>query len=107
MCLTPLYEKIIIKIDDKQEMKSETGLQYVQNMSSSKNTIIKGEVVAVGDGRLLADGKIIPPKVKVGDRVIYSKIQGESYSDTDGDFTILSESNILAIIKENDNNENN
>lgn len=100
MNLMPLYEKIVIQIDDKQESTSSTGLSYVKNMSLSSNTTIVGTVLAVGEGRLLADGTVVPMKVKVGDRVVYSKLNGESYNDGTTDVTIISESNVLAIIKE-------
>lgn len=97
--LMPLYDKIVVEIDDKQDIKSETGLTYTKDMSISKNTIMAGRVTEVGCGRLMADGNIVPLIVKVGDKVIYSKMQGENYNDGEKDYTILSESCILAILK--------
>ena len=70
-------------------------------MSISSNTTMVGKVVAVGDGRLMSDGTLVPLKVKVGDRVLFSKIQGESYNDGENDYTILSEQSIMAILGEN------
>ena len=101
MKLKPLYEKIAVTIDDKQEVVSNTGLSYTKNMSISSNTTMLGKVVAVGDGRLMSDGTLVPLKVKVGDRVLFSKIQGESYNDGENDYTILSEQSIMAILGEN------
>ena len=101
MKLKPLYEKIVVTIDDKQEVVSNTGLSYTKNMSISSNTTMVGKVVAVGDGRLMSDGTLVPLKVKVGDRVLFSKIQGESYNDGENDYTILSEQSIMAILGEN------
>ena len=100
MNLKPLYEKIVVKLKDKQEIESNAGIVISVDMSSNKNTVMKAEVVAVGEGRLLQDGTVVPLKVKVGDTVIYSKIQGESYNDGNENYTILSESNILAILDE-------
>ena len=100
MNLKPLYEKIVVKLKDKQEIESNAGIGISVDMSSNKNTVMKAEVVAVGEGRLLQDGTVVPLKVKVGDTIIYSKIQGESYNDGNEDYTILSESNILAILEE-------
>lgn len=102
MKLKPLYDKIAVIIDDKQELKSASGLQYTKNMSISANTTMIGKVVAVGDGRLLADGTIIPLKVKIGDRVIYSKMQGESFEDGENSIVLLSEQNVIAIMGENE-----
>lgn len=96
----PLYEKIVVQMLNKQEIQSETGLTFTKNLSLTNHTTIKGKVVAVGDGRLMSDGTLVPLKVKVGDTVIFSKMQGESYEDGKSEYTILSESNILAIIEE-------
>lgn len=105
MNLQPLYEKIVIELESKQELKSSSGLTYHKNMSISGNTTMKGRVVAVGEGRLLSDGTIVPLKVKIGDVVVFSKIQGESYSDSEHEYTILSESNILAVLNEGENTD--
>lgn len=99
MNLKPLYEKIVIEIDDKQEIKSATGLSYTKNMSISANSTMIGKVVAVGEGRLLSDGTIVPLKVKVGDKVVFSKMQGDNYNDGSKDYTIISESMILLILE--------
>lgn len=106
MNLIPLYEKIVVKLKDKQEIKSNTGLTYTKNMSISNNTTMVAEVVATGKGRLLADGTIVPLVVKVGDKVIFSKMQGESYNDGKDDYTILAEQNVIAILQEEDNEDN-
>lgn len=100
MQLKPLYDRIVVEVADKQELKSETGLTYTKNMSISNNTTMTGIVKAVGEGRLLADGNIVPMKVKVGDKILYSKMQGESYNDGKTDYTILSEAHVLSILEE-------
>ena len=99
MNLKPLYEKIVIEIDDKQEIKSATGLSYTKNMSISANSTMIGKVVAVGEGRLLSDGTIVPLKVKVGDKVVFSIMQEVNYNDGSKDYTILSESMILLVLE--------
>ena len=99
MNLKPLYEKIVVELNDKQEIRSETGLSYTKNMSISANSTMIGKVVAVGEGRLLSDGTIVPLKVKVGDKVVFSKMQGDNYNDGNKDYTILSESMILLILE--------
>ena len=100
MQLRPLYDKIVVEIADKQEMTSETGLTYTKNMSISNNTTMVGRVVAVGNGRLMADGTIIPLKVNIDDMVLFSKMQGESYNDGKKDYIIISEAHILTILEE-------
>lgn len=107
MVFKPLYDKIVLKLHDKQQLKSKSGLQYTQNMSLHGNTVNKGIVIAKGDGRLLANGEIVPLKVQLGDQVIFSKMQGESFDNGEDNYIIISESNILSIIQEEDLNENN
>lgn len=85
---------------DIQEVKSETGLEWHRDMSQAKNSTLVAEVVAVGSGRLLSDGTVLPLIVKVGDKVIISKHQGESYDDGKNEYTIVSESHILSILEE-------
>ena len=99
MNLKPLYEKIVVELNDKQEITSSSGLSYTKNMSLSSNSTMVGTVVAVGEGRLLSDGNIVPLKVKVGDKVVFSKMQGDNYNDGNKDYTILSESMILLILE--------
>lgn len=98
--MKPIYDKIVLKVTDIQEVTSETGLEWHRDMSQSQNSTLVAEVVAVGDGRLLQDGTLLPLKVKVGDKVIISKHQGESFNDGKQDYTIVSESHILSIIEE-------
>ena len=100
MHLKPLYEKIVVEIEDTQTIESSGGLVVNIDMSISKNTTMVGKVLAVGEGRLLQDGTIVPLKVKPGDRVVFSKIVGEDYTDGEADYKIISESNIIAIIEE-------
>lgn len=92
----PLYDKIIIELMTNQEVRSETGFTIIQDMNNSKYTIMEGKVIAVGEGRLLQNGEIVKPKVKPGDKVKLSKMQGESFTDNGKEYTIVSEMNILA-----------
>lgn len=100
MQLIPLYEKIVVEMYDKQEIKSSSGIVVQKDLSQSSNTTIVGKVVAVGEGRLLSDGTVKPLKVKEGDIILFTKMTGESYNDGTRDYTILSESSVLAILKE-------
>lgn len=100
MVLKPIYVKIVLEMKDIQEIKSETGLVYHKDMSQVNNTTLLATVVAVGEGRLLSDGSVKPLIVKVGDTVVVSKHQGESFNDGKKDYTIVSESHILSIVNE-------
>ena len=95
----PLYDKIIVELNNIQEQKSETGIVIIQDMSSNKYTIMEGTVVAVGEGRLLVDGSVKKPIVSVGDKIKFSKMQGETFVDEGNEYTIISELYILYTIK--------
>ena len=99
MQLIPLYDRIVVKMTN-QEIKSGTGIVITKDLSTTSHTTIVAEVVAVGDGKLLQDGTLAPLKVKVGDKVVFTKMTGESFNDGENDYTILSESGVLAILKE-------
>lgn len=106
MKLEPLYDKIIVELQNIQEIKSGSGLVLTKNMSISANTTMKGTVVACGEGRLLTNGSVLPLKVKVGDDVIITKLSGESYEEDGKEYTIISESSVLAICKTEENKSN-
>ncbi|ACO03362.1 chaperonin GroS [Persephonella marina EX-H1] len=55
--------------------------------------------MAVGEGRLLENGEIAPLKVKVGDKVIYSKYAGNEFVVDGEELIVLREDDILAIVE--------
>lgn len=72
MKLKPLYDRVLIKPIEPESVTS--GGIIIPDTAQEKP--IHGEVMAVGEGRMLPDGKIEPLKVKVGDIVVYSKHGG-------------------------------
>ena len=58
-----------------------------------------GSVVAVGDGKVLADGTVRALKVKAGDRVIFGKYAGSEFSFDGEDYMILKEEELLGIVQ--------
>jgi len=61
---------------------------------------MRGQVVAVGPGRLDDHGKRVAPEVKVGDKVLYAKYAGTEVKLGDKDILVLKESDILAILQD-------
>ena len=59
----------------------------------------QGEVLAVGPGRVLDNGKRVEMDVKVGDTVLFAKYSGTEFKLEDDDLLILSERDILAVIE--------
>jgi len=95
--LKPLGDRVLIKPKVKEE-KSKGGILLPDTVSKEKPQV--GEVLATGPGAASKEGKIIPMNVKKGDKVVYAKYSGTDIKDdNDEDYLILSEKDILAIVK--------
>ena len=94
--ITPLYDRVVVKPAEEAEEKTPSGI-IIPDTAKEKPS--EGEVVAVGEGRLLENGEIKPLKVKVGDRVIYSKYAGNEFVVDGEELIVLREDDILAIIQ--------
>jgi len=92
--LKPIGDKVIVQRLGSAE-KSKGGL-YLPDTAQEKPQ--EGKVIAVGTGRLLKNGKVIPLSVKVGDRIIFGKYSGSEIKVEDKEYVFLSEDDILAII---------
>ena len=96
MTIRPLHHRVILKRTE-QETKSAGGI-VLTGSAAEKST--RGEVVAVGKGRLLDNGDVKPLDVKVGDTVIFSEGYGLKTEKIEGEeVLILSESDILAVVE--------
>jgi chaperonin GroES len=60
----------------------------------------EGEVLAVGPGRVLDDGKRLKLDLKKGDRVLYAKYAGTEFKLEDDELLVLSERDVLAVVEE-------
>ncbi|MFA4044509.1 MAG: hypothetical protein HZRFUVUK_001301 [Candidatus Fervidibacterota bacterium] len=96
MKIKPLRDKVLIKIEEEEE-KTAGGI-YLPDTAKEKPQ--RGVVVAVGDGKLTDEGKVIPISVKVGDRVIFSKYAGTEIKLNGEKHVILSADDIYAVIEE-------
>ncbi len=94
MEIRPLHDKVLIKRLDLSET-TEGGI-IIPDTAAEKPQ--QAEVVAVGRGKILENGDVIPLDVKKGDRVIFGKYSGSEVSLDGEDYLILSESEILAVI---------
>lgn len=92
--LQPLADRVVVKPIEGEEV-SKGGIILPD---TAKEKPQKGQVIAVGPGRLDADGKRIPLEVKKGDKVIYQKFAGTELKQDDEEVLILRESDILAIV---------
>ncbi|OCG20501.1 MULTISPECIES: co-chaperone GroES [unclassified Gilliamella] len=96
MKIRPLHDRVIIKRKEI-ESKSAGGI-VLTGSAAGKST--RGEVLAVGNGRILENGQVQPLDVKVGDTVIFNEGYGVKTEKIDNEeVLILSESDILAIVQ--------
>lgn len=98
-----LYDRLLIRPIDSGN-RTRGGL-FIPDMATDGTPWQKGEVVAVGHGRLMADGKTIPLQVKPGDVVLYfrSNSSGEQLvvPDEDGqDLLCIREPNVLCVLRD-------
>jgi chaperonin GroES len=95
MNLRPLHDKIIVKrIDAPQTTKGGIVIP-----DTAKEKPQEGEVIAVGKGRILEDGKVIPLEVKKGDRILFGKYGGNEVKIDGEEYIILDENDVLAVIE--------
>lgn len=97
MKLTPLADRVVIKVEEKAEEKTKSGIVLPD---TAKEKPQEGTVVAVGPGRVLDNGTRVPLDVKVGDRIYYSKYSGHEVKLDGEEYLILEERNILAKIED-------
>ena len=96
MKIRPLHDRVIIKRIEV-EAKSAGGI-VLTGSAAQKST--RGEVLAVGTGRILDNGEVKPLAVKVGDKVIFNEGYNVKTEKLDGqEVLILSETDILAIVE--------
>jgi chaperonin GroES len=96
----PIRDRILVKkIED--ELKTKSGLKLSDD---TKERPTKGEVLAVGAGKLNDDGKLLPMVVKTGDTILYPKYAGHPIKLQFEEYLILDENEVLGILIEGENN---
>ena len=92
--LKPIGDKVIAQRLGSAE-KTKSGL-YLPDTAQEKPQ--EGKVIAVGSGKMLKNGKVVPLAVKAGDKIIFGKYSGSEIKVDDKEYVFLSEDDILAIV---------
>jgi len=95
MQLRPLYDRIVVRRIEQQEQK-QGGIIIPD---SAKERPQEAEVVAVGRGKRLEDGTIVPLDVKVGDRILFGKYSGSEVKMDGQEYLIMREDEVLGVIE--------
>jgi chaperonin GroES len=94
MKIRPLYDRIVIKrIEEKETVQGGIIIP-----DTAKEKPQEGEVVAIGQGKRLEDGKLIPLDVKVGDRILFGKYSGSEIKLDGEELLIIREDEVLGVI---------
>src|SRR5579872_6539541 len=96
MNIRPLYDRIVVKRVETEAEKTHGGL-YIPD--SAKEKPQEGEVVSVGKGKRLEDGKIVPLDVQAGDRILFGKYSGSEIKIEGEELIIMREDEVLGILE--------
>jgi len=94
MKLRPLHDRVVIRRLE-EEQKTAGGIIIPD---TAKEKPVQGEVVAVGNGKILEDGKIRPLDVKAGDHVLFAKYAGTEVKVEGEELLVMREDDIMAVI---------
>ncbi len=94
MDVKPLYDRLLVKPVKEQEVKK--GGIIIPD--TAKERPQEGKIVEVGEGKVTDDGKLIPLKVKKGQKILFSKYAGTEFEMDNEQYLIMRESDVLAII---------
>jgi chaperonin GroES len=95
MKLRPLHDRVIV---ERLEEEEKTGGGIIIP-DTAKEKPQQGRVIAVGKGKVLENGQVIPLAVKEGDRVLFGKYAGADIKIEGDEHLIMREDDILAIIE--------
>lgn len=95
--IKPIHSNVVIKATT-QEQITKSGIVLPDTVEKERPE--QGEVIAVGEGRLLNDGQRAPMSVKVGDVVMFKKYSPDEIKVDGEEYLVISEDDIIAIINQ-------
>ena len=95
MKIRPLHDRVVVKRLE-EERKTASGIVIPDTAAEKPDT---GEIIAVGNGKILEDGKVRPLDIKVGDRVLFSKYAGTEIKIEGEEHLMMREEDILGVIE--------
>jgi chaperonin GroES len=96
MSIRPLYDRVVVR----RNAEEETTAGGILLPGSAKEKPNQGEIVAIGEGKILDNGDLRPLAVKVGDTVVFGQYAGSNTIEIDGEeLIIMGESEIFAVVE--------
>jgi chaperonin GroES len=96
MNLRPLHDRVIVKRLD-QETKTASGIVLPDAAAEKPD---QGKILAVGNGKILEDGKVRALEVKVGDTVLFGKYSGQTVKVHGEELLVMREEDIMAVVQQ-------
>lgn len=96
--IVPLGDRVLVKPFTAEETEKKNSFGIIIPDTVSKEKPEQGKVIAVGEGKY-DDGVLVPVRVKVGDKVVFSKYGYDEIKVDDEELYLIKEENILAVIK--------
>ena len=94
MKIRPLYDRIVVqRIEEKETVRGGIIIP-----DSAKEKPQEGKVLAVGKGKLLEDGKVLPLDVQVGQRILFGKYSGNDIKLDGEEYLLMREDEVLGIL---------
>jgi chaperonin GroES len=95
MKIRPLHDRVVVR--RMEEERTSAGGIVIPDSATEKP--IQGEIIAVGNGKVLDSGESRPLDVKVGDRVLFGKYSGTEVKLDGEDFLVMREEDIMGVVE--------
>ena len=95
MNIRPLHDRVIVKRME-EDRKTASGIVIPDTAAEKPD---QGEVIAIGKGKVLENGKVQPLDIKVGDRVLFGKYSGQSVKVQGDEVLVMREEDIMGVVE--------
>jgi chaperonin GroES len=95
MKIRPLHDRILVKRLE-EERKTASGIVIPDTAAEKPD---QGEVMAVGKGKVLEDGKLRPLDVKVGDKILFGKYSGQTVKVKGDELLVIREEDVMGVLE--------
>ena len=95
MNIRPLHDRVIVKRME-EERKTASGIVIPDTAAEKPD---QGEVVAIGKGKILEDGRLQPLDLKVGDRILFGKYSGQTVRIKGDELLVMREEDIMGVVE--------
>jgi chaperonin GroES len=95
MKIRPLHDRVIVKRLE-EERKTASGIVIPDTAAEKPDT---GEIIAVGTGKILEDGKVRALEVKKGDKVLFGKYSGQTVKVDGIEYLVMREEDLMGVIE--------